>query len=308
MASPFDWSTLLNNTVAPMGGKILGDQIAPDPSLINAQQNGQNGQVTNALNVAKFNKSSKAQALALPGMLKTLGYSPESADAAGASFGAPVTPGQNGFPTLGAPGASAGKTAAGAAMSFGAPIVSGLLKKAAPAVAGLGAAPSMAGIASGITASAVPDIGAGIEAAGGLGAAGAGEAAAAAGGAAGGAGIMGTLGALATNPLTWAAAGAIGAGLLWKKSQAHPTADQWVQGEQNPFDKTMSNIDTQVQGGSMTPDEAKQLKAKNAQTYLSELQQFSTQGGHQAVVAKQAADTFRQYYGDPAQYGIKLSF
>ena len=119
---------------------------------------------------------------------------------------------------------------------------------------------------------------------------------------------MGTLGALATNPITWAAAGALGAGLLWKKSQAHPTADQWVHGEQNPFDQTMSNIDTQVQNGSMTPDEAKQLKTKNAQTYLSELQQFSTKGGHEAIVAKQAADTFRQYYGDPAQYGIKLSF
>lgn len=123
----------------------------------------------------------------------------------------------------------------------------------------------------------------------------------------GGSGLLSSLGALATNPFTIGAA-ALGVGaLLWKKSQVHPVADEWVQGEQNPFDKSMANIDNQVKSGALSASQAQQLKTQNAQNYLSELQKFASEGSKNSIVAKQAMQTFRQWYGDPTQYGVNVN-
>lgn len=125
-------------------------------------------------------------------------------------------------------------------------------------------------------------------------------------GAAAGGGLLSTIGGLATNPITLAAAGALGAGLIWKKSQAHPTADKWVQSQQNPFDQTMANVDRSVQSGQINPQQAQQIKQSNATEYLNHLREFAAKGGKERTVAQQALATFRQYYGDPSQYGVQV--
>ena len=119
-----------------------------------------------------------------------------------------------------------------------------------------------------------------------------------------GGGLGATMAGLATNPFTIAGAGALGAGLLWRNSQAHHKADDWVQGNQNPFDQSMAQIDK----AGMSPEEAQRMKQQNAQSYLNELMQFAQKGGREAEVARNAARTFRQYYGDPMQYGVQLPF
>jgi hypothetical protein len=124
------------------------------------------------------------------------------------------------------------------------------------------------------------------------------------GAAAGGAGLGGTIAGLATNPITLAAAGALSAGLIWKKTQAHPTADKWVQGEQAPFDAHMQELGNM----NLPPDQLQAAKVKSAQSYLQELSNFASQGGKNLLVARQAAATFRKYYGDPMQYGVQLAF
>jgi hypothetical protein len=103
-------------------------------------------------------------------------------------------------------------------------------------------------------------------------------------------------------------AGALAAGLLWKKSQAHHEANDWVQGNQNPFDNTMTSIDKAVQAGQMDPMQAQQTKMTNAKNYIAELNKFAQQGSDQRKVAGQALQTFVQHYGDPAQYGVAITF
>ncbi len=107
---------------------------------------------------------------------------------------------------------------------------------------------------------------------------------------------------LATSPAGIAVGAGLAGAYLWKKSQAHPTANTWVQGEQNPFDQKMAGVDQAVKAGQMTPEQAATTKKQNAQTYLSELNAFSGKGGKEKLVADQAMQTFRQYYGDPSQY------
>ena len=119
----------------------------------------------------------------------------------------------------------------------------------------------------------------------------------------GGAGLFG-LGA-ATLPVLGGAA--LATDLIWKATQAHPTADKWVQGNQNPFDQTMAQIQQQEQSGQLDPQQAQQLKQQNAQNYLNTLQQFRAKGGKQKTVGDQALATFRQYYGDPSQYGVSIA-
>ncbi len=77
-----------------------------------------------------------------------------------------------------------------------------------------------------------------------------------------------------------------------------------MQGEQNPFDESMRKIDQQ----GLPPEQAQQLKQQNAQNYLSELMQFAQRGGKEAEVARNAMRTFRQWYGDPSQYGVQVPF
>lgn len=267
----FDWKSLID-PAASLGGKVLGDKLAPSPDLMLAQNQQRQNEFNNQQSLAKMAQANQIRQMMLPGMAARLGLDPAKAQQYGAGLqGAPQ---QGGYQSAGlgtgtgqmsqpSKLASAGKTALGLGASL-APSIIGAIGKGAGA--------------------AVPAIGATTVG--------------------GGAGLGSAIAGLATNPFTIAGAGALTAGLLWKKSQAHPTADKWVQGEQNPFDASMANIDK----AGLSPDQAKQAKQENAQRYLSELQAFAQKGGKEATVAKQAADTFRQWYGDPMQYGVRLMF
>jgi hypothetical protein len=118
----------------------------------------------------------------------------------------------------------------------------------------------------------------------------------------GGSGLLG-LGS-ATIPVV---GGLVGAGILgkkiWEKSQVHPQANQWVQGFQNPFDQAMANIDT----AGMPQVQADALRKQYMTDYLSRLQEFSKQGGHQKIVADQAINTFKQWYsGHANRLGVQI--
>ncbi len=305
-AVPTDWTSLLTNVAAPLGGKILGDQLAPDASLQNAQNSQNSTAFSQQMQLNTLKRKQQLQSAMLPGMFSTLGYTPDSAKDMANSYAGIQPPSPTVSPSG---GSSAAKTALGAGLSglsTAAPYLSKLLG------GGIGAAaPTMGAIAGGIDAAAVPDIGAAIASAGGLGAEGAAGAGATAAGSVGGGGggILSSLGGMSVlGPAALIGGGLLATDLIWKHYQAHPTADKWVQGAQNPFDKSMAAVDQQVKAGSMTPQEAAAAKQQNAQEYLTTLQKFSQQGQYENQVARQAADTFRQYYGDPAQYGVKLGF
>lgn len=292
--TPFDWKSLITPAVT-LGMKAIGDKVAPDPSLINANTNAQQAKVSDAQNAfnnsqTQFNDQLALQKIAraqqirqntLPGMYTTLGFSPEqgkqmaasSAPTAGTAPGAPGIP--NTAPSVpsipSAPaavskpslGSTIAKTAGGVGLSLAPAIIGGLMHGGAAAAAGTAAA-----------------------------------------GTAGTAGTAGGLTALGATGIGAAVAAPIIAGLIWKKSQVHPVADKWVQGQQAPFDAAWQKIE---QSG-MPPDQQQAAKQQSAQNYLNALAQFAGEGGKNMQVAKQAAATFRQYYGDPMKYGIQLPF
>lgn len=119
----------------------------------------------------------------------------------------------------------------------------------------------------------------------------------AAGAGAGGAGTGATVTGLLTNPVTIAAGAALGVGLLWRNSQAHRKADEWVK-TQNSFDQQMRTID----GQGLAPEQSAELKRAAVVDYLAAAMNFARKGGDHARVIRQAIDTFRQFYGDPTQY------
>lgn len=313
MSSPapaFGWSSLLNN-VSALGGSILGNSLLPNPANVNAQTGAQSNAFNQQLTLNQLANRNQTRQNILPGMYQTLGYNPSQSTAMAAGYGnAPNAPLPTASTSTGAPlGTGLGSTLAGAGLAVGPAIAGGLIKGGAAAGAAGAAGAAAGGLGGG--AVGLGGIGASVEGgsvAGALAPGAADATAAAAGGtAAGGGGIGATLGALATNPITWLAAGGLVAGLLWKQSQVHPTADKWVQGEQNPFDTSMKNLDTAVSSGQMTPQQAQAAKQTNVQNYLSALQNFATQGSHENIVAKQALQTFQQYYGSPASYGVQVN-
>ena len=263
--APFDWKSLITPAVT-LGMKGIGDAVAPDPSLINARTNATNSQVSNQVALAKMANANRIRSSIMPGMYTSLGFTPSQGQAMTGNYTA------NEANPAAMPGA---------APASGSPSLGGTLGKTALGV-GAAVAPSLikAGIGTAATATTAAT---GLGGIGGLGSA---------------------IAGLATNPFTIAGAGVLATGLLWKKSQVHPTADKWVQGEQAPFDASMAKIDQQ----NLPPDQAQAAKTTNAQNYLNELVKFAGQGSKQAIVAKQAAATFRQYYGDPMKYGIQLPF
>lgn len=271
MANPFDWTSLIDPAAA-LGSKVLGDAVAPSPDLQRAQLDKQAQQFNQQAALYKLGQQQQTRGAALPGMYQTLGYTPEQAAAMTKTYtSTPLPQAPNGSTSTGGSGvgSTVGKAALGAGMSVAPAVIGALAKTGASSIPAA-------------TGAFAPTIA--------------------------GHSMLGAIGGLATNPITIAGAAALAGGLLWKKSQVHPTADKWVQGEQNPFDQTMSNIDKQAQAGQIAPEQAKATKQQNAQNYLAELQAFSQKGAHENAVARQAAQTFRQYYGDPAQYGVQLGF
>jgi len=263
---PFDWKSLITGTAVPLASKALGDIVAPSADLISAKASAQNAKTSNAIALAKMADANKIRQATMPSLYTNLGYSPAQGQAMAGDYGATAGRALGDF--------------GGSGSLPGAPGLGSKILKGAAGV-GLGMAPQIVG---------------GLIHGGAAAGAGAGTAA--------GGGMLGTLGALASNPITWAGAAALAAGLIWKKSQAHPVANQWVQGEQNPFDAHWQELDRM----GLPPEQLQAAKTQSAQNYLQELSNFAQQGGKNMEVARNAAATFRKYYGDPMKYGIQLQF
>lgn len=272
----FDWSSLINPAVS-LGSKVLGDKLAPSTE----QQSVNNSKASLAEQQRQFNiqnqmaqqkmaQSNQIRGSIMPGMYTNLGFSPQQGSQMRDQYMRASAPQST-------PGGSSYGYTPGAANAPGTPGLGSKIGKTAAGI-GLSLAPGL--IKGALTKGAVSSVTAGSP------------------------GALSTIAGLATNPITIAGAGALAAGILWRKSQAHPEANTWVQGEQNPFDKSMAAIDQQ----KLSPEEAQHAKQQNAQNYLGELQKFASQGGDKLQVAKQAAATFRQWYGDPMQYGVQLPF
>lgn len=113
----------------------------------------------------------------------------------------------------------------------------------------------------------------------------------------GGGGIGGALAAAA--PFAIAGGAALAGGLLWRKSQAHHEANDWVQNFQNPFDAQIRQIDAL----RLPPEQAAAQKDAVMTDYIAAAMEFAKKGSDQAEVIQNAMRTFRKYYGDPLQYG-----
>lgn len=282
----FDWTSLINPAAA-LGAKALGDKIAPGADLQSVQNNQQQNQFNNQMALQRLGQSTQIRKSMMPGMYTALGFAPEEGQRMAASYGTqtPTTPG-------GLTGGGGSYTPGSAQQQPGGGSTLGTLGKVGLGALSIpGAAGALGGLIGGLGGTSAVSAGAG-----GLGA----TLTTAPHGLLG---AIGGLGATGAATLGIGAAAGIGA-ILWRKSQAHPEANQWVQGEQNPFDKSMAAIDQQ----GLPPDQAQAAKQQNAQRYLTELQKFASQGGDKLQVARQAAATFRQWYGDPSKYGIQLGF
>lgn len=265
----YDWTSLISPGIN-LGMKALGDAIVPDPALQNARTNSQNSQVDRELALWKAANAQKLRQQALPGIYTNLGYSPAQGQSMASSYGSSPAPSGlgGGSSSGGGLGSTLGKAGASVGIGMAPSLIGGALK---------GGTSTAALNAAGWTADAAP---------------------------AAGHGVLGAVGGFLTNPITIGAGAALAAGLIWKHSQAHPTADKWVQGEQNPFDQHWKML----QNSGLPPDQLKQAQTQSAQNYLNTLAQFAQGGGHNMEVARNAARTFRQFYGDPMRYGIQLPF
>lgn len=227
----------------------------------------------------------------------------------GGSSGTPGDPGMpgtdagdSGIPSdipAGIPGGAGGAAGAGGIGAAG----------AGAAAAGAGAAgASLASIAAG----AVPELGGtfGGAAIGGLTLPGTGLASPAlAGGVAAPAGassgFASALTGFLTNPWTIGiAAAGLGAYALIKHFQVHQTADEWVHGAQDKFDKsfgTMNDtLNQQIKAGTISKADAQ--TAENSMKdiftqYKAQLDAFGKKGDKQRTVMNQAYKTLDQWYG-----------
>lgn len=129
---------------------------------------------------------------------------------------------------------------------------------------------------------------------------------AAASGTTGGMGSLSSIGALASNPITIAAAGAIAAGLAIKHyvGLGRRTANEFVQGSQNPMDRNLSflvdSFDSAKKAGTLTLEGAKQTRDALStlwQSFLDSSSDFAKQGKTEAKVVNQAMDTYTKNFG-----------
>lgn len=262
--TPYNWKDLLTPAIG-LGVKAIGDKLAPSTDQQAVQNQAGQNRFTDQLALARRADSNRIRQSMMPGMYTTLGFTPEQGQKMASDYG--VSAAANNA-NIQVPGNGSGGGGGGG----GAPGLGATIGKAA-----VGFAPAAIGGIAHLLAG---------------------------GGAAAGAGATGGLSALAATGIGAAVAAPIIAGLIWKKSQAHPTADKWTQGEQGPFDKAWAATDK----SGLPPDQVQAAHQQSAQNYLNELQNFAQQGGKNLTVAKQAAATFRQYYGDPMKYGVQLPF
>lgn len=188
------------------------------------------------------------------------------------------------------------------------PSILGLFGKTAPAVGstlgaltgggGLGAIASAGGILPGLAAEAAPAANAALAASIGTGAAATGGTATAAGATstAAGGGFGSTLAGLATNPITIGVAGALAAGALWLKSQAHWESNTAVKDFENPFHANSlapfaAQWDQAIKGGKMTAQQGHDSLdqyIQNFQDYTDKIQQWAGNSKDKKKVAQQS--------------------
>jgi hypothetical protein len=251
-----------------LGGSLLGQKIQGNPNEAATKESGRQFDVTQQNKLQDVARADAIRRMALPGILTNLGHGPMQAKQMTAAY-----PGMQ--PQLGSGPSPYAYTPGGQQQQPSAPGMGKKLLGAGLSVGAPIAASAVLGKLGGATAAK--------------------------------AGLGGMLGATGAATLG-IGAGALAAGLIWKKSQAHHEANEWVQGNQNPFDNTMSSIDMAVKAGQMDPQQAQQTKVQNAQNYITELNKFAQQGNDQRKVAGQALETFVKHYGDPAQYGVAVAF
>lgn len=122
-------------------------------------------------------------------------------------------------------------------------------------------------------------------------------------------GFSGAVTGFLTNPITIGVGAALAAGLIWRKSQAHHEANQFVQGFQNPFvnaqrtgilNKVVDGFNQAADSGQLTREQALQIRAQVLDLvnhFEQQRQQFGAKGSDQRKVAEQAKSTMTQYYG-----------
>lgn len=281
-------------------------------SLYNALANTQQGE-TNTLATQEAQKNAQKGALATglaqtglavaePFLKKLAGggsSTPTTAPGPGPQPGDPnfVGPVQPASPKPGDPN-FVGPVAGAATAGIGAALAGTSAAAATPAVSVV-----IPGVTDAIAGGAVA--GAGGAAAGGAVAGEAGAAATEAGATtAAGGGLGSSLAALATNPVTWAVAGAIAAAIIWKKSQVHPTADTFVQGYQNPFGQHLGSVvdefDKAFAGGQMTKEQAQTAYEQTASLidqFKADTNAFAQKGSKENTVAHQAVQTMATNFG-----------
>ena len=198
--------------------------------------------------------------------------------------------------------------------SYGFPATTALPAAAGAGVAAATGAGSTAAALTPVTSVVIPGV---TDATAATAAAGAGEAAAAGAGEAGAAagagassGVLSSIGAFMTNPITIGVGAALLAGYaIIKALQVHPTADQFVQGTQNPFvnaqgtgalNKVVDGFDSALKSGQLSQSDATALRTQTAnliQQFQAAGQQFASQGSKQATVWKQAQQTMATDFG-----------
>ena len=202
--------------------------------------------------------------------------------------------------------------------SYGFPATTALPAAAGAGVAAATGAGSTAAALTPVTSVVIPGV---TDATAATAAAGAGEAAATGAGTAAGeasaaattgasSGVLSSIGAFMTNPITIGVGAALLAGYaIIKALQVHPTADQFVQGTQNPFvnaqgtgalNKVVDGFDSALKSGQLSQSDATALRTQTAnliQQFQAAGQQFASQGSKQATVWKQAQQTMATDFG-----------
>lgn len=120
----------------------------------------------------------------------------------------------------------------------------------------------------------------------------------------GGTGTMASLGAFLTNPITIGVGAALAGALIWKKSQAHPTADKFIKDSQGPFGehlgKVVDGFDQSLATGQLDKQTAQGLYDQTKSFidgFEADRAGLEAKGGKSAEVARNAKKTMTTNFG-----------
>lgn len=298
-------SGLPTNTPATPGtpGSLASNPVSPNLTDPSVNANGQNlANIANGNNGAATNIVNPGDTGGMTTMTGPDGSSIQVPNAQVPNFqNAGYTPAGNQVQNL--PGSIG--TIAGPASAIGASV-------GGQALAGIlagGGAPSVgvgAGAGIGSTTMAGPILAGGTEAGAGASGAAAGAATGTTGGASG---ALSSITGLLSNPITIAVGAAIAGAIIWNNSQAHHTADNFVQTYQNPFanaqgtgqlNKVVDAFDKAFASGQLSKaDAATALRQTQSliNSFTTTTQNFMKTGHAQYLVGAQALATMAKNYG-----------